>query len=39
MDRSLLVIVLALSTLVLAGAWAWYTKRKAKEGLERRRED
>lgn len=29
MDRSLLVITLALTTLLLVMAWAWYTKRQA----------
>ena len=36
MDRSVLVIVLALTTLVLVMAWAYYTKREAKKGLKRR---
>jgi|GEM_PF-5451518 len=29
MDRSLLVISLALVTMLLVMAWAWYSKRKA----------
>ena len=36
MDRSALVIVLALTTFALVGAWAWYSKRKAKSGLKKR---
>ena len=34
MDRSALVITLALTTLALVAAWAWYTKRQAKRGLD-----
>ena len=33
MERSLLVIILALGTLVLVGVWAYMSKRKAKSGL------
>ena len=34
MDKSVLVIVLALATLVLTMAWAYFSMRKAKAGLD-----
>ena len=39
MDRSALVIALALTTLVLVMIWGWLSKRDAKSGLSRARLD
>jgi len=37
MERSTLVIVLFTTTFVLVGLWAYYTKRKAEKGLDKKK--